>query len=289
MKTQNLVLTFAAYIAQILPRTFRQALYRNPTISKAIRKSLNRAAPEGLNEVTIAAGDAKGLQMLLNLKEEKDYWLGTYEPELQAAIANLVNPGDIVYDIGANIGFMTLLSARQTGSHGHVYAFEALPANVTRLTYNIELNSFMEQVMIIHAAVLDQSGSTDFLIGPSSGMGKVAGSAGRSSIDYENSIQVDGLSIDDFVRNPEHLTPDIVKIDIEGGEILALPGMRKLLREHPPIMLVELHGPEAACVTWEVLNQFQYRICRMVPNYPQVNELMDLDWKSYIVAFPNGG
>ncbi|MBE9475156.1 MAG: FkbM family methyltransferase [Chloroflexi bacterium] len=248
---------------------------------------MNRAAPEGLSEVTIAAGENVGIHMLLDLKKEKDYWLGTYEPELQAVISDLVKPGQIVYDIGANIGFITLLFTKRIGDQGHVYAFEALPANVSRLIHNIELNALEEWVTIIQAAVQDQSGQAEFLVAPSTGMGKVNGSAGRASVDYEESIQVEGISIDGFIEDTRNLLPDILKIDIEGGEVLALPGMVKLLHAHRPILLIELHGIEAAQVTWDHLKQENYRICRMEPEYPQVDKVQDLNWKSYLVAFPN--
>ena len=287
MRARNLILSFAGFLAQVLPQSSKRALYRNKPIANLIRKGLNRAAPEGLSEVTIAAGENVGIHMLLDLKKEKDYWLGTYEPELQAVISDLVKPGQIVYDIGANIGFITLLFTKRIGDQGHVYAFEALPANVSRLIHNIELNALEEWVTIIQAAVQDQSGQAEFLVAPSTGMGKVNGSAGRASVDYEESIQVEGISIDGFIEDTRNLLPDILKIDIEGGEVLALPGMVKLLHAHRPILLIELHGIEAAQVTWDHLKQENYRICRMEPEYPQVDKVQDLDWKSYLVAFPN--
>ena len=288
MGTRNIILTLAANLARILPESYNRALYRNPSFSRVVRGGLNLAAPVGLSEVTIAAGDLAGMHMVLDLHSEKDYWLGTYELELQAAISDLVIPGQVIYDVGASIGFMTLLFARKVGLNGQVFAFEALPANIDRLTRNIELNSFQDRVTVIEAAVQDRSGQTDFYPGPSSAMGKVDGSAGRSSIEYQSSIQVDGVAIDEFIYNSGNPVPVILKIDIEGGEILAVPGMSSLLHEFHPILLVELHGPEAARTTWELLKKEDYRICRMTSDYPQVHSLQDLDWKSYLVAFADG-
>jgi len=288
MRSRNIILTLAANMARILPESYKRALYQNPSFSRVLRGGLNLAAPAGLSEVTIAAGDLAGMYMLLDLKSEKDYWLGTYEQELQAAITDLVVPGQVIYDIGASIGFMSLLFSMKTGLNGHVYAFEALPANIERLTDNIELNSFQERVTVVKAAVQASSGKTDFYPGPSSAMGKVAGSAGRSSIEYQPSIEVEGVAIDEFIYTSGNPIPEMVKIDIEGGEILALPGMSRLLHRNHPILLVELHGPEAAQTTWELLNKEDYRICQMTPDYPQVHSLQDLDWKSYLVAFANG-
>jgi hypothetical protein len=75
-------------------------------------------------------------------------------------------------------------------------------------------------------------------------------------------------------------------MDIEGGEVLALPGMQRLLDEVRPIMLVELHGEEAAAVVWKVLTGAGYRICKMTARYPQIKSLAELDWKAYVIAFP---
>jgi FkbM family methyltransferase len=284
---QNIILSFAAFVARILPVRFRSSLYKNPSISKAIRQGLNQAAPEGLNETTIAAGNLAGMRMFLDLKAEKDYWLGTYEPQLQAAIQKLVLPGQIAYDIGANIGFMTLLFAKCVESTGHVYAFEALPANLQRLRDNIAINAVGDRVTIISAAVNDRSSSTKFYIGPSPGTGKLVKSAGRSTITYRESIEVEGISIDDFIYQAGNPAPDILKIDIEGGEVLALPGMSRMLHEKHPVVMIELHGQEAAQVGWDLLKKENYRICHMAADFPPILALQEIDWKSYWVAFPD--
>ncbi len=75
-------------------------------------------------------------------------------------------------------------------------------------------------------------------------------------------------------------------MDIEGGEVLALPGMRRLLVEARPLILLELHGPEAARLVWDTLSAAGYRLCQMAPGYPQILSLDALDWKAYLVAMP---
>jgi hypothetical protein len=75
-------------------------------------------------------------------------------------------------------------------------------------------------------------------------------------------------------------------MDIEGGEVLALPGMSRVLEQVKPVMMLELHGPEAATVAWQTLKNAGYRICQMRPAYPQVDSIEGLDWKAYLLAFP---
>jgi FkbM family methyltransferase len=280
----NPLLTFAAWTARSLPMPAKRAIYRIRPLADWLRASLNRAAPQGLTEIEVAAGSLKGLKLSLDLQEEKDYWLGTYEPDLQAAVTDLVKPGMVVYDVGANIGYISIMFARQVGAAGRVFAFEALPANQERLRLNLSLSGLTSRVTLVRAAVVEQNHPVRFLVGPSSGMGKAAGSAGRLDVNYSQTLEVNGLSLDEFVYTDGNLTPQAVKLDIEGGEVLALPGMHRLLTESRPLILLELHGPEAARLAWETLCTAGYRLCRMAPGYPQIPSLEMLDWKAYLVA-----
>jgi hypothetical protein len=99
---------------------------------------------------------------------------------------------------------------------------------------------------------------------------------------------VPAISLDDFVYQQGNPAPQVVKMDIEGGEVLALPGMQQLLERARPVMLLELHGPDAATAAWEIFQEKKYQICQMRQAYPQVASRQDLDWKAYLVAFPEG-
>lgn len=281
----KLFLTFASFLARILPDRFKKLLYAIDPLARRIRSVLNRAAPSGLTEVIVAAGALKGARLQLDLQLEKDYWLGTYETDLQQTVADLVQPGAVAYDVGANIGYISLLLARAVGEQGRVFSFEALPANLERLRHNLALNPFGDRVQVVAAAVSADSQPIRFLVGPSGAMGKAEGSAGRS-LAYADALEVSGISLDDFVYRGENPPPDAIKMDIEGGEVLALQGMTRLLDEARPLILLELHGPEAARVAWETLTQADYTIHVMTAGYPQVTSLDALDWKAYLVARP---
>jgi len=284
-KQKNFLLKSAAWAARVLPAPVKRWVYRTPWLASFTRRTLNAAAPVGLNEVTIAAGVLRGIRMILNLQSEKDYWLGTYEPDLQEAARQLIQPGMVVYDVGANIGYISLMAAHLANESGHVYSFEALPGNVERLKANIDLNELASRVTVIHAAVTDQTGEAVFLAHESGAMGKAKGSAGRDE-HYATEVRVPAIALDDFGSQQGIKPPQVIKMDIEGGEGMALRGMGKILHEIRPIFLIELHGQEAAQQVWQTLTSAGYRIHRMQKGMPEVKALEDLDWKAYIIAQP---
>lgn len=276
------ILALAALAARILPAPIQRALYRTRPLARWIRRLLNRAAPQGLSEARVAAGSLQGTPLLLNLQDEKDYWLGTYEPELQATIRHEIHPGMVVFDVGANIGYISLMLAQAVGAAGQVFSFEALPANLERIRANLALNP-QARVQPVGLAVVDAARPVEFLVHASIAMGKAAGSAGRQREAYANTLTVPGISLDEFVYTQSNPLPQVVKMDIEGGEVLALPGMRRLLREARPLLFIELHGPESAQVAWQELSAAGYRLFRMdsgapIPSHDQ------LDWKAYVIA-----
>jgi FkbM family methyltransferase len=283
---RKLFLDLVAFTARILPGPFKQAIYRIKPLARFIRRGLNRAAPTGLVEVKIAAGDLAGFTIRLDMQLDKDYWLGTYEPELQAALRELVPPGAVIFDVGANIGYVSLLLAKAAGDQGKVFAFEALPSNVEQLRRNVALNGMETRVTIIASAVIQAPGPVRFLVHASGGMGKAAGSAGREDR-YQSELTVPGISLDEFVFGQHNPLPQVIKMDIEGGEVMALPGMRRLLNEAHPLVLMELHGPESCRVAWETLTAAGYRLCWMRPGFPVVPSLQSMGWKAYIVAKPS--
>jgi len=282
---RKFILSIAAFAARILPNLFIQAIYRIKPLARLIRRGLNRLAPTGLVEVKIAAGDLAGFTIQLDMQIDKDYWLGTYEPELQSALRELVPTGALIFDVGANIGYVSLLLAKAAGVNGNVIAFEALPSNAEQLRRNVALNGMERRVKVVDRAVTQASGPVHFLVHASGGMGKVAGSAGRED-KYQSEVTVPGISLDEFVYGQGNPPPQVVKMDIEGGEVLALPGMRRVLAEARPLMLMELHGPVSSRVAWETLNAAGYRICWMRPGYPLIPSLEAMGWKAYIVARP---
>jgi len=282
---KKFLLTLAARLAGILPTSFKKAIYKIPFLSGIIRQILNKSAPQGLTVISIAAGNGRGLKMALDLQSEKDYWLGTYEPDLQAAARALVQPGMTIYDIGANIGYISITMAALAGPSGKIFSFEALPVNCRRFHENIVLNHLERQVTLVDAAVIDSEKKVIFLSHHSGAMGKALGSAGRNE-NYQGEIQVQGISIDHFVYADGNPAPDLIKMDIEGGEGIALGGMPKIINKAKSIFLIELHGQVAAQQVWNLLKKESYTFHHMRKGFPPMCTMDDMDWKAYVVAIP---
>jgi FkbM family methyltransferase len=264
--------------------SLKLCIYKTGFFSNLLRSGVNRFVPEGKTTVEVISGELTGARLSLYLKSEKDYWLGTYESELQDVIKQKVSPGMIVYDLGANIGYLSFLFSKLVTETGRVYAFEALPENVARIEENLSLNPGYKNIEIVPKAVTDNEEKVEFLIGPSPGTGKVMGSAGRQNFTYQRGISVEGTSIDHYVFTGKKPEPGLVKIDIEGGEMTALSGMKLVLNQIKPLILLELHGPEAASVSWKILQDAGYKIYQIKQGYSLINSPDGLGWKSHILA-----
>ncbi|GMR10047.1 MAG: FkbM family methyltransferase [Anaerolineae bacterium] len=244
---------------------------------------LTRAAPGDIVPIEVAAGPLAGLKMELDLSVEKDLWLATYEPAVLQAIQHWVKPGMVTYDVGANIGYVSLALARAVGAQGQVVAFEPLPENVSRLRTNIELNPEGARVRVVEAAVSDRAERSQFLIHRSGAMGKLESSKGRAGA-YQEEITVEVIGLDDWIAEGKLAPPELIKIDVEGGEAAVLEGMSGALKNDRPTILIELHGPEAAGAVQEILASAGYALHAMRDGYPELGEITS--WKTYAVALP---
>lgn len=272
-------------LSRFTPLFLKRLVYRLPWIASWLRASVNRSVGPGYQWVVITAGGLQGLSLYLDLSQEKDYWLGTYEPELQMAIQELVDAGQVAYDVGANVGYVTLLLARQVGRQGKVIAFEPFPQNVQRLKQNIAANAHLAPMEVMAAAVVDVSHPVTFLVGPSDDTGRVADHS-VAELPDERNIVTEGIALDHLVFERGYPPPQVIKIDIEGGEIAALNGMQRLLAEVHPLILLETHNQTCTETAWEILTHLGYQVCWMKKGYPTLKRQADLPRRAYLVAFP---
>lgn len=157
------------------------------------------------------------------------------EAATAALFRRLHSPGMTVFDVGANVGYYSLLAARSVGPHGGVHAFEATPAVVTRLGENVKLNR-LQNVTVNHLAVCDRVGTVEFRL-------QEDDSEGNSMVSYSTDwplVRVPAVTLDRYAADRGPLHVDLVKIDVEGAEPLVIAGARGLLSSaEPPLLLVE--------------------------------------------------
>ena len=147
--------------------------------------------------------------------------------------------------------------------------------------WGVELNPEGGRVRVVEAAVGDRAERSQFLIHRSGAMGKLEASKGRAEA-YEGEIGVDVIALDDWIEQRNEPMPDLIKIDVEGGEALVLAGLERTLKEARPTLLIELHGPEASEKTLELLESAHYRLHELRAGYPALRGLTD--WKTYVIA-----
>jgi FkbM family methyltransferase len=166
---------------------------------------------------------------------------GSYEPEQTRLFEEHVHPGDTVLDVGAHVGYYTVLSAVLAGGRGAVWAFEPNPANARFLRRHAEING-LRNVHVTEAAASDAEGTARFDFGTGSGTGRL--SAGGA-------LEVRTIRLDDFCA-ARALAPSAVKIDVEGAERAVLEGARETLARHRPVIFLSTHGREVhrACLAF---------------------------------------
>jgi FkbM family methyltransferase len=188
------------------------------------------------------------------LSSEKYFMLGAhFEAEVQKIMREIVTPGDIVYDVGANVGYMTLLFATLSGPEGRVLAFEPSPVNFRRLRRNIELNR-ERNVDLQNCAVSDVEGTA--LFAEAGSMSRVIP---REFTGKNGASEVRTIRLDDFIYRDGHNPPAVVKIDVEGHAGRCLAGMQRVLREAKPTLVYELHDPRETDEVSAALSGFSYR------------------------------
>jgi len=182
-----------------------------------------------------------GFCMNLDLQDPeqlKVYFYGHYHERYEAALVRrLLSEDAVFYDVGANIGYFTLVAAAALAHHGQIVAFEPGRNAYQRLTENVALNPY-RNIRTFPVAVSDREGEAALQVA-----GDIADSsaslypAGRSRGHPEVCRTV---TLDRFIRAEGLRPPQLIKLDVEGAELAVLQGARDLLAASPPLLLVEM-------------------------------------------------
>jgi FkbM family methyltransferase len=217
-------------------------LRRVPVLGDFLSWTSQKLVPRNtLVWVQIEHGPAEGLWIRVNPRTGHSVQKGIGEPEVQRVLADHLRPGMTFYDLGANIGFFSLMAARLVGPTGHVVSFEADPEIAARLRENLSRNQ-LAHAEVVQKAVWSESANISFSrvdpnASPDRGLGHVS-----TDVSLSGMITVEAVSLDHYTAI--YPAPDFLKCDVEGAETAVFQGATNLLATKHPILLVEMHSPE---------------------------------------------
>ena len=252
----------AGHVLLHVPNSMRY-VRKVPYFGRLVRELCDRLFPRGqLVWTRIRTGPAREIWMELNPRTGQSYLHAQVEQTVQEFMVEQLRPGMIFYDLGANIGFFSLLAARLVGPQGKVFSFEPDTEAFTRLKRNIERNGF-SQITPVNKGVWSTTGTAAFLVAdassPDRGVGKLA------PADTGGYPKVPCIALDDFIVGSP--PPNVMKVDVEGAELEVLRGAHVLWREYKPSIVCELHSEENRCDVESMLGHYGYSIRAIDSNH----------------------
>lgn len=222
----------------VLPRSLRRRIYRSLSwpLAGALEMRLEIDAAGGRMNVDTA--DTVGRVIAVS---------GVWEPHVTALVGVLVSPADVVVDVGAHIGYYTLLAARLVGERGHVYAVEPSRARCAELHANLVRND-MKHVTVLELAAGSQDGVATLYEAPrtntsaSTVLPDPVG-VGAATTEY-SPTRVPVTRVDTCIPAGHVERVRLVKIDVEGFEVEVLNGLDRVLDAGKPLCLVVEISPE---------------------------------------------
>lgn len=211
--------------------------------------------------VPILSGALKGQKWIVGAAIHR-CWLGFYEHSKQQLIVREVRKNTVFWDVGANVGFYTLLAAKLVGS-GKVFAFEPVPRNCSYLRRHLQLNE-VHNVEVLPLAVSDANGISSFQVEETGFMGHLC---------EDGSVSVSTATLDRLIEDGRLLPPDYVKMDIEGAELLALRGATRTFQRFRPILFLATHGRQIERECYQLLESWGYE-CIPIKHAGDLGELV---------------
>ena len=211
----------------------------------------------------------------IRLRRNRSFWLRDplqLEMYPLSVLKAIVRPGDVVWDVGANIG----LYSRWLVNHllvSKVIAFEPMTENLPELIYNLNLGNIGNNVFVFPWAISDIDGPIEFQVDNiQSASGAIDSicqgnpSRARSALGLKSITEkVSSRTIDSIINSGEVEIPDVLKIDIEGAEYLLLKGGESFFTKYSPLILIETHGLEVSKQCISFLFDHGYNVAACVP------------------------
>ena len=204
--------------------------------------------------IRIEAGPAAGVWLKVHPRTGQMYLRGEVEPSVQQVLMERLQPGMVFYDLGANIGFFSLLAARVVGVKGSVFSFEPDHQIANRLREHVERNG-ASNITVINGGVWSVTGQVSFL--EANEASSPERGTGHFTLESEGAL-TRCIALDDFILDSP--APDAIKCDVEGAEIEMLRGAANMLAAHRPWILCEIHSQSNDRAARELLSSLGYTV-----------------------------
>ena len=231
----------------------------------------------------IPFGPIRGRRICIAFQTSPRMYLGIDEPWIAKLAQVLINPGDIVYDIGAHIGYTCLLFGQSLAGTGAVHAFEVLPSTVEQfLKKTVEANEFNN--IVVHNVGLGLgTQALELPIGT-----RAMTSIYQTRHEEQKTELCTIVSLDQYVKENRLPPPSLIKIDIECAEVDCLRGGHKLINDHKPIMLIEFHSLDLLREGYRLLDSWGYRLTTEEETVITIEQLETLkSFHQSVLCLPN--
>jgi len=235
-------------LAARAPVAVRRWLRAHPRVYRSARQLVSAGVRVSGKFVVIQSGPARGNRLAVSEHVSHAHIRGTYERDLMEAVERFLTDGAVCYDLGASIGYVSLLMARKAS---RVYAFEPSPIAQAEMRRHIAANGFTN-IVIVDRPVSDSEHEVRFAVSDVAYDSMIP--LGETTVP---TLKLTTVALDEFVN--EHEWPDLIKIDVEWHEGHVLEGARKILARGTAVILCELHGVDAARHVVDLLRQHGYR------------------------------
>jgi FkbM family methyltransferase len=211
------------------PNSERRIFSPQKLLGKVIRAPL-RMLP-GRTAIPVLQGPGRGLRWIVG-SYNHSCWLGFYEYEKQMVLPKIVARGDSVYDVGAHVGYFSLIFSRLVGPRGTVYAFEPFERNFSYLCRHVALNG-LTNVVAIQAGICASSGTAHFDDSDHNARGHRT-DHGRFTFPVYNLVE--------YISQHRLRPPTLIKMDIEGEEASVVPSILEYVVANKTTLLISTHS-----------------------------------------------
>jgi FkbM family methyltransferase len=263
-------------VTRYTPKFIKTWIQKNPSVYHSFRKAFSFFVGLDGSTVTIESGPMQGMTLAVSEHVSHAHIRGTYELDTQLAIDRLISPGCVCYDLGASIGYLSLLMARKARK---VFAFEPSAHAAAEIRKQAAANH-LENIAIVPSPVSDGVRTVRFTLNTNTYGARIA--EGQSKWPTTELITT---TLDDFVKtNP---SPDFIKMDVEDEEAKVLHGARSILHERKAVLCCELHSEKSAREVGEILSEYGYKLTDLQGHPFEISGPI-VPGEVQILAMPNG-